>query len=839
MSVTARSRLLSAMRPILVLAMSTALVLGGASVALADTGSEAGTTSSVATMDNPQAEGAASEGSTGASSADPTESTTASEPTSSAPSTPESTPTGSDPTTDQSTTPATPTTDEPTTSAPTTGPTTPTSPTSPTSPPPPSSTSAPTSTAGTPTTRTPTGSSTAPPSTRTSPPVGSSTTDRTSSTTPVAPTPSSSTKSTATTSVSTDGTVVDTGTPAAADPAPAVQPTVQNQITWEQDSWNDAISSGGSGGSTATSCPGAEPVTEAEPEYQAARFGGVLLTADQQRTAVTVIAVGKALKIDARGIRVALAAAMQESSLQAWAVHDRYVGLYQQLYDPTTGLYGEYDRLDPVGASRMFYAQLTKLVPKYAKDTRPDWQIAEAVQQTNVGRYFDGQKPIAVALLKKYLAGTAAYSIEPKPEPVCDQSAIDPGTGGGDATGVSGAFDPGMIISDEVFYNSKAMTEAQIRSFLQAKGASCSGPWCLRNLKLTTTDQPADRYCAAFKGAPNDDAAAVLHKVSVACHLNPQVMLVTLEKESGLLDRSSVSQSSYAAAFGWHCPDSGPGGSANCDPAYAGFFAQTYGMAKQWSRYRVDPQKYHYQSGETTEVLWNVAETGCGGSQVHIRNVATASLYNYTPYQPNAASLAAYPGTGDACSSYGNRNFYYLFGQYFGTTGGVAVTVKGVAVTIPDNPAVPGALVGAKIQAPNAAMAKGIAAGFAALGTPYVWGGGTNGGPADEGCGRGGGASNSCAGIVGFDCSGLTGYVLSSAGYIIGDNSAAQRSAGKSVPWSAGRPGDIAGWPGHVAIYLGTINGVGYVLEAPDVGRTVSIRAVYGSPDSSLHRYWS
>jgi cell wall-associated NlpC family hydrolase len=316
-------------------------------------------------------------------------------------------------------------------------------------------------------------------------------------------------------------------------------------------------------------------------------------------------------------------------------------------------------------------------------------------------------------------------------------------------------------------------------------------------------------------------------------------MLVTLEKESGLLDRTSVSQRTYDAAFGWHCPDSGPGGSANCDPAYAGFFAQTYGMAKQWSRYRVDPQKYHYHAGETADVLWNVAESGCGGTKVHIRNVATASLYNYTPYLPNAASLAAYPGTGDACSSYGNRNFYYLFGQYFGTTGGVAVTVKGVAVTIPDSPAVPAGLVGKKVQAPNADVAKGIAAGLAALGTPYVWGGGTNGGPADEGCARGGGASNSCAGIVGFDCSGLTGYVLTSAGYIIGDNSAAQRSAGNSVPWSAGRPGDIAGWPGHVAIYLGMIDGVGYVLEAPDVGRTVSIRAVYGSPDSSLHRYWS
>ena len=36
-------------------------------------------------------------------------------------------------------------------------------------------------------------------------------------------------------------------------------------------------------------------------------------------------------------------------------------------------------------------------------------------------------------------------------------------------------------------------------------------------------------------------------------------MLVTLQKESGLLSRTDVSASSYNAAWGWHCPDSGPG----------------------------------------------------------------------------------------------------------------------------------------------------------------------------------------------------------------------------------------------------------------------------------------
>ena len=63
-----------------------------------------------------------------------------------------------------------------------------------------------------------------------------------------------------------------------------------------------------------------------------------------------------------------------------------------------------------------------------------------------------------------------------------------------------------------------------------------------------------------------------------------------------------------------------------------------------------------------------------------IQNTATASLYNYTPYQPNAAALAAYPGTGDACSAYGNRNFFYLFRKYFGSTGGGTSTTAALGV---------------------------------------------------------------------------------------------------------------------------------------------------------------
>jgi hypothetical protein len=55
---------------------------------------------------------------------------------------------------------------------------------------------------------------------------------------------------------------------------------------------------------------------------------------------------------------------------------------------------------------------------------------------------------------------------------------------------------------------------------------------------------------------------------------------------------------------------------------------------------------------------------------VFIENQATAGLYNYTPYTPNDAALNNMYGTGDACSSYGNRNFWRIYTDWFGNPNG-------------------------------------------------------------------------------------------------------------------------------------------------------------------------
>jgi putative cell wall-binding protein len=74
-----------------------------------------------------------------------------------------------------------------------------------------------------------------------------------------------------------------------------------------------------------------------------------------------------------------------------------------------------------------------------------------------------------------------------------------------------------------------------------------------------------------------------------------------------------------------------------------------------------------YPPGKTLSIQYH-PKKACGTAPVAIANKATSALYYYTPYQPNAAAMRAGYGTGDSCSSYGNRNFYNYFTDWFGST---------------------------------------------------------------------------------------------------------------------------------------------------------------------------
>jgi N-acetylmuramoyl-L-alanine amidase len=80
----------------------------------------------------------------------------------------------------------------------------------------------------------------------------------------------------------------------------------------------------------------------------------VAMSAEMRRNAEIIVAVGRSLGVSDRGLVIALAAAMQESSLRNIDYGDRdSVGLFQQR--PSAGWGAEESLLDPAHAARLFF----------------------------------------------------------------------------------------------------------------------------------------------------------------------------------------------------------------------------------------------------------------------------------------------------------------------------------------------------------------------------------------------------------------------------------------------------------------------------------------------------
>lgn len=258
-------------------------------------------------------------------------------------------------------------------------------------------------------------------------------------------------------------------------------------------------------------------------------------------------------------------------------------------------------------------------------------------------------------------AATAAVTVTAS-APAVARAAADPAATGLVKSTLVG-FNAGNIISDAVFTNKSTMTEAQIQAFFNSKVAKCqSGYVCLKDFRISSVTRPADAYCSGYSGAANESAARIIYRVAQACNINPQVLIVMLQKEQGLITHTWPSAWRYNIALGQGCPDTAP-----CDPNYVGFFHQIYGAARQMQIYMEGKWFQWYAPGKTWNILYN-PNTSCGRGAVYVANKATSALYYYTPYQPNAAALRAGYGTGDGCSAYGNRNFYNYFTDWFGST---------------------------------------------------------------------------------------------------------------------------------------------------------------------------
>lgn len=230
------------------------------------------------------------------------------------------------------------------------------------------------------------------------------------------------------------------------------------------------------------------------------------------------------------------------------------------------------------------------------------------------------------------------------------------------------AFDPGYIISDYQMGNYNSMNEGQIQSFLSSKGrcgnTNFSGVGT-RVGHFSDSTPPTTWHvvnghtvCLAEENMNGESAAHIIWQAAQDYRINPQVLIVLLQKETGLITDPIPNSWDYQRATGYGCPDT-----AACSSKYYGFKNQIRNAASLF-RYTLDNGYSRYPVGNVY-VQWN-PNAGCGGSVVNIRNNATSALYRYTPYQPNAAALASSYGSGDGCSAYGNRNFYSYFEDWFG-----------------------------------------------------------------------------------------------------------------------------------------------------------------------------
>lgn len=257
-------------------------------------------------------------------------------------------------------------------------------------------------------------------------------------------------------------------------------------------------------------------------------------------------------------------------------------------------------------------------------------------------------------------------------------------------------FKAGRIIDDNIFYNKSSMGSVQgVQNFLNTHVPACdtwgTGPsgygnltraqyaqqvkgWagppyvCLQNYHENPSNGETsfEKGGGAFTGGQS--AAKIIWDSAQEFGINPQVLLVMLRKESAgpLTADNWPLKSQYKYAMGYGCPDSGPGYSANCQTDKAGFYKQMRLAAWQLRYYADHMSSYNYQPFRNNYIQHH-PDPGCGGKTVYIENKATASLYIYTPYTPNDGALRAYPGEA-SCGAYGNRNFFMMFNDWFGST---------------------------------------------------------------------------------------------------------------------------------------------------------------------------
>lgn len=234
----------------------------------------------------------------------------------------------------------------------------------------------------------------------------------------------------------------------------------------------------------------------------------------------------------------------------------------------------------------------------------------------------------------------------------------------------AGSFNAAKIMDDSVFTSHTSLTVGQIQTFLNSKVPTCDTDGSEPHGSTTraaygrSRGYPPPYTCLKNYNKDGKTGAQLIYEAARDYRINPKVLIVLLQKEQGLVTDDWPWSIQYRSATGYGCPD----GEA-CDSAYYGLKNQLRWAARMFrSIMNANPDWFTPYTVGNNRIYWHPDTGRCGSSTVNIQNRTTAALYSYTPYRPNSAALEAGYGTGNSCSSYGNRNFFRYYSDWFGST---------------------------------------------------------------------------------------------------------------------------------------------------------------------------
>lgn len=199
------------------------------------------------------------------------------------------------------------------------------------------------------------------------------------------------------------------------------------------------------------------------------------------------------------------------------------------------------------------------------------------------------------------------------------------------------------IISDEEAANYNSMTKVEIQAFLNEQNSF------LKDYSYSGNNPNPSQVSLdpEVKYIETRSAVEIIYNAAQEAKINPMFILTMLQKEQGLIEKTSPSERNLDFAMGYYCFDGD-----YCNPSYKGFGKQVRSAALQFRWYIDNIEKYNYKPGVAVCVDDTTPHLPCTpkGTEVTPANKITAALYVYTPH------------------IHGNKLFATLWNKYnFGT----------------------------------------------------------------------------------------------------------------------------------------------------------------------------